>query len=84
MLRYDIGWYLAFDGNISITFVNKLTAILGIDEYDAVGYNGADMTYRMNRSLDIMMPIILTKGIGHKVDIFRDCNVDKFVVKISD
>ncbi|SJT64749.1 Uncharacterised protein [Clostridioides difficile] len=83
MLKYDIDWYLAFQGNVSTSLINRLTNTLGLDEYDAVPYSNADLTYKIKRSLDIMMPIILTKCIGHKIDAFRDCGANKFIIKIS-
>ncbi|NFH70116.1 hypothetical protein FDC35_13220 [Clostridium botulinum] len=83
MLRYDIDWYLAFQGNVSTSLISRLTNTLGLDEYDAVPYSNADLTYKIKRSLDIMMPIILTKCIVHKIDVFRDCKVNKFIIKIS-
>ncbi len=82
-LKYDIEWYLAFQGNVSTSLINRLINTLGLDEYDAVPYGNADLTYKIKRSLDIMMPIILTKCIGHKIDVFRDCKANKFIIKIS-
>lgn len=83
MLRYDIDWYLAFQGNVSTSLINRLINTLGLDEYDAVPYSNADLTYKIKRSLDIMLPVILTKCIGYHVNVFRDCGVNKFIIKIS-
>lgn len=84
MLRYDIGWYLSFKDRVNSSFIVNLTNRLGLTPNDCVKYDNADLTYVLYRSLDICMPIILTKCVGHKIDIFRDCKVDKFVIMISD
>lgn len=83
MLKYNTEWCLAFEGNVSTSLIYNLIKTLGLDEHNVIHYDNADLTYKVNRSLDIIMPIILTKCIGHKIETFRDCKVNIFVIKIS-
>ena len=84
MMKYDIDWYLSFKNKASTSFICNLVNTLGLTPEHCIRYDNADLTYRIHGSLDICMPIILTKCVGHKIDIFRDCSVDKFVILISD
>lgn len=84
MMKYDIDWYLSFRDKATTGFISNLTNTLGLTSNHCVRYDNADLTYKINRSLDICMPIILTKCVGHTVDIFRDCKANKFVILISD
>lgn len=84
MMKYDIDWYLGFGDKVKNEFIFDLTIPLALSENQRVIYDNADITYKIHRSLDICMPIILTKCVGHKIDIYRDCGANKFVILILD
>lgn len=83
MLKYNIDWYLAFKGEVSTSLISNLTKTLGLSPENCVKYEDADLTYRISRSLDICMPIILTKCIDLNIEVFRDCTEDKFIILVS-
>jgi uncharacterized UPF0146 family protein len=83
MQSYDIEWYLAFKGFVKMAFITDLTNRLGLSNKDIEIYKNADLTYKITRSLDIMMPIILTKCNGYSVRTYRDNLANKFVIKVS-
>lgn len=83
MLKYDIDcdWCLVFK-DVDKSFIAELIAILGINGRNVIPFKNANCAYKIKRSLDIVLPIILTKCIKYKVDIYRDSDSNKFIISV--
>lgn len=77
MKRYDIDWCILFEEGIPIDFINKLVNTLNLKK------ENSDYSYKINRSLDIVMPIILTKCSDYIITNYRDDKCNKFIINIK-
>ncbi|NFH01341.1 hypothetical protein FC831_13820 [Clostridium botulinum] len=83
MDTYVLDWCIAYIGRVPHTLMTEINNRLAIDNTRLVIVEGEDYTFKLHRSLDIAMPIILTKAIGYRIDCFRDNLRNRFVIRIS-
>jgi hypothetical protein len=88
MKRYDIDWHLKFSGKLDtkvITVIEKVTKRLSITEIISKESCGCDWnwTYKIHRSLDICLPVILTECDEFKITTYRDNVKNVFVVQVN-
>lgn len=81
MKSYDIDWYLVFKGNIPLEFITKLAIRLNMDRLKTD--DNTELAYNIRRSLDIMMPVILTTCDMYKIRTYRDNKKNRFVIEVS-
>lgn len=85
MKRYDIDWHLKFFGNLNIEIIENITKRLAIEEAlskETYGRNRV-WTYKIHRSLDICLPIILTICDELNIKTYRDNKKNAFVVQVD-
>lgn len=87
MKMYNLDWHLEFYGNINNETIEKLTKKLSMTEFTKSENCeiGCLCVYKIHRSLDICLPVILTEFDGDEFEIstYRDNKKNIFVVKIS-